>query len=1064
MPLHFAAFAPTLSSIAKFLGTQLKDPTMRILGMDVRSRAFHKAIESFLLALQDEYQRHEILPTILTELVESSVSTFVAAESLQEVLMKPFGDTDSFDPSVLSALWQETPGPAGVGRLAELPSGFDWDVVAASYLKAVRGILSETPQLREIWLAKNADDIKQALNSIRGVAPRFSADDYRRVLIEDFGTLKLSAIRSEYDQTCDDLGVPLQSIYIQQNVKEAFPPRDLSRDYRRKLQAEGRLHSDSDAIGESGLEDPSGAYQRAPIRPIREVLAEPSCQRLVILGDPGLGKSTLLQHIALDWAQGTSTSIPFVIELRKYSSDHAQPRSFLEFMESGTWSRCHVSQCELDRYMRHREVVVMFDGLDEVFDEALRSNIVAEIIGFARDYPNAKIIVTTRVMGYAVGSANPEHFRAAGFRQLTLQDFGDAEIERFVHKWYATTILNKGEQETLAARLITATVEHTAIGELAGNPLLLTMMVLLNRRKHLPRERLKLYESCAELLVEGWDAVRLLDRSEYLTHEDKIEILQRVAYEMQLERDGLGGNMISRTRLQRVLVSALHDRNVSAPRVAAQKIVRALTERDFMLCFTGDEQFAFVHRTFLEYFCAREYMSHLANGGNKDELIELFLTRWPDDTWREVLRLICAMAGPELASTLIGQSLTASGERQGWRAIFLAADCVSEIRQVGRVDTLRSAIEKALINLLEFKAVGEDENVRDNVDAETVSVRKEALGRIVKLWPEDKILMVLQSAARNQYWVVRFAAVEALVKHRKSEATRNWLMQLTADKSTLVIQAAIHGLAVGWPDEPTRELLLAMLASQDEHIPRSNIITELSQHWPEQTTWQWLADRAALDLGVGVTHNAVEELARRWRNDATMEWLIDRMKSDKRKDVRRIAAKHLAVYWQCEGARKQMLELASQHENPGAQDAALIGLARLRSEAIRRLIMDQISTLEDPNARQEIIGALVWVWGDEITMEFLLTCATQDKDVAVRQTAIHELTRHWRGESTHRLLLGRGIEVASGVRIQFLHELVRQWKDDRTRRVLAVVAEQSESAEVQGAARETLATWQGRIE
>jgi NACHT conflict system protein/NACHT domain-containing protein len=1048
MPLHLVALVPSSSSISSFLGKQLKDPTMKALGMDPLSKALRKAIESFLLALEEEYQRHEVLHTLLQASVEESISIFVGAEPVQEVLAEAFRNANSFDASAIVRLWRDIPGPGGEGNLIELPPAFDWNAVGASYLQAVRAIVSETPQLREIWLANNVDDIRRSLESMRGAMPRFSLEDYRRTLIEDFGTLKLSAIRLDCDRNLDDRSVPLQKVYVQQCVKAAFPPRDLSRDYRRKLHAEGRF-SGIPSGGDS--EDISGVYQRAPVLPIREVLNEPSC-RFVILGDPGLGKSTLLQHLALDWAQGASTSIPFVIELRKYTGDHAQPRNFLEFMESGTWSRCHLPQGELDQYMRERDVVVMFDGLDEIFDEALRSNIVTEIISFSRDYSHTKIIVTTRVMGYAVGSSNPDHFRSAGFQQVTLQYFSDSQIREFVEKWYASTILNEGERQDLAARLMVAAKESTAIRELAGNPLLLTMMVLLNRRNHLPRERLKLYEDCAELLVEGWDAVRQLDRSEYLTHEDKIEILQRVAFEMQLERDGLGGNMISESRLQSVLISALRDRDVSAPRIAAQKIVKALTERDFMLCSTGDNQFAFVHRTFLEYFCAREYVSHLANAGDKNELVELFGTRWPDDAWHEVLRLLCAMVGPDLASILIQELLDAGIQKQSARAIFLAAECVGEIRQAGRVEALRAAVHEQLVLLLEFEASGNDEEVRDEVDADSVSVRKGALDRIVQFWPGASTQRILKIAARNQYWVVRFGAVEALVKHWKDDATRQWLVDLTADRSGLVIQAAVHGLAAGWPDDGTRDLLLRLLESSNPHIPRSNVIRELSQIWPEQTTRQWLVDRAMHETDELGSHEAIRELARRFRDDVTGEWLMNLIVSGARKDLRTVAAQQLTENQGYAKFREQMIRLADQNEDLPSRDAALVGLSQIRDENIRSFILGRISRVEHFDVWSAIIWNFTWVWRDGKTKEFLLNCVLEDKCAEVHTTAIHQLARCWRKDSTQRLLLNRPNQFKAKPRILFVHELVRQWNDDRTRRILADVAAQDETAEVRLAA------------
>ena len=574
------------------------------------------------------------------ESVEDSVSSFINSEGVQEILARPFKDASSFDVSGLASLWREIPRANGEGKLVDLPLGFDWDSVGASYLSSVRAIVEETPELREIWLSHSVEEIRRSVEAIQGVPPRFSLEVYRRSVIEDFGTLKLSAIRVDCEPNCWDQGVFLQNVYVPQKVKEAFPPRDVSRDYRRRTHADTYPSDFSDQSVPYSLVD---MYRRAPVRRIQEVLRDPSCNRIVVLGDPGLGKSTLLEHLAMDWAQGVSTTIPFLIELRKYSRDHARPKSFLEYLEIGTWSSCRLPQREVDRILREWETVMLFDGLDEIFVEDLRANVVAEIVRFSRDYPRAKVIVTTRAMGYVIGSANPDHFRASGFRHFTLQDFDDTEIAEFVRKWYLTTISSNPEREVVTGRLLNAIAESRAIRELAGNPLLLTMMVLLNRRKHLPSERLKLYDSCAELLVEGWDAARHLDRSEHLTHDDKIEILQQIAFEMQQERGGLAGNAISENKLKRVLVSALQDRGVGTPKIVAEKIVEALAERDFMLCSIGDVQFAFVHRTFLEYFCAREFTQHLANAGGKDELLDVFRTRWRDDAWHEVLRLVCAM-------------------------------------------------------------------------------------------------------------------------------------------------------------------------------------------------------------------------------------------------------------------------------------------------------------------------------------------------------------------------------------------------------------------------------------
>src|SRR4051812_10385192 len=111
MPLQFASLVPGASSVAKFVAKQLKDPAMRALGMDPLSRAFRRAMESFLSALQGEYQRHQSLHTLLQNSIEESVSAFIEAESVQDVLAQPFTEIDSFHGSTLAGLWNDVPGP-----------------------------------------------------------------------------------------------------------------------------------------------------------------------------------------------------------------------------------------------------------------------------------------------------------------------------------------------------------------------------------------------------------------------------------------------------------------------------------------------------------------------------------------------------------------------------------------------------------------------------------------------------------------------------------------------------------------------------------------------------------------------------------------------------------------------------------------------------------------------------------------------------------------------------------------------------------------------------------------
>jgi predicted NACHT family NTPase len=424
------------------------------------------------------------------------------------------------------------------------------------------------------------------------------------------------------------------------------------------------------------------------------------------LGDPGSGKSTLLQYIALNWARTPlnnviSQPIPLLIELRSYSRDRnsGQCKDFLEFFHKGSVI-CRLNQHELHERLKAGKVLVMFDGLDEVFDPAQRDEVITDIHRFTNDYPNVRVIVTSRIIGY-----KPQRLRDAEFRHFMLQDLESEQIQDFIHRWHELTFTDEVDKVRKRERLQLAIKTSSAIGELAGNPLLLTMMAILNRNQELPRDRPELYKEASKVLLHQWDVEqKLLENpridSVAIDYKDKQAMLRQVAYHMQAADKGLAGNLIRGDDLERILTGYLKSIEVSQARTVGRLLIEQLRSRNFILCDLGADCYGFVHRTFLEYFCASEFVERFGKRGIEGGLTleelktEVFGKHWQDESWHEVLRLIAGMIDTSFAGQLIDYLMALDGEAEKFINLFLAAECLSEVRN-------RSHIEVTVKQLLE---------------------------------------------------------------------------------------------------------------------------------------------------------------------------------------------------------------------------------------------------------------------------------------------------------------------------------------------------------------------------
>lgn len=795
--------------------------------------AFGQALKEFLKLVQDGLEDADCWEA---EQYIDSFRQFVQDTTVLAELGKPFADAGC-DADRLAGRWQEL-------NLSPLPDEFSWVKVSRRYGNKVKAIIQASDDFRAIFNPRNLAVIQHYIRELAGIIPGFDLSSYREKLANTYGNLKLDKVDRD---TGYSYQIKLLKLFVAQNVREVQEtlPQiyELPKEHLERLKQTNQLEDDADIPPEI-LERYKQAYSQQPLRSVLEIIDdERSYPYTVILGDPGSGKSSLLQYIALRWAEAPieelpSQPIPFLIELRcyKHRQDKQQRQNFLEFFQQKSGFICSLDSQQLHELFQSGKAVVLFDGLDEVFEPSQREQAITDIIHFSSTYPQVRVMVTSRVIGY-----KPQRLRDARFRHFMLQDLELEQIYQFIDTWHDLAFTNSVNRERMRDRLRVAINSYTPIRELAGNPLLLTMMAILNRNQELPRDRVELYKKASEVLLQQWDLAReLVDDTKTIDLKDKQAMLRRVACQMQTNKKGMAGNLMSAGELENTITQYLSTIKVTHPQVSAESIIKKLRERNFILCFLGADYYAFVHRTFLEYFCAWQFVWQYEKERSLtlDALkAEVFGKYWQDESWHEVLRLIAGMLDARFTGEIIEYLIAQEGEAEKFSNLFLAAKCFSEVRNPSGI----SATATQLLNLLRaltkydlhyyYRSYGEEEKlVRE--------IRTKAVAAVATTWKDDPdtLAFLKQRATTDKYLFVRRAAVEALAAGWKDDPdTLPILRQLaTTDKNESVRRVAVRELARGWKDDPDTLPMLKQLATTDKNESvRSVAVQELARGWKD---------------------------------------------------------------------------------------------------------------------------------------------------------------------------------------------------------------------------------------
>ncbi|MCY7277558.1 MAG: NACHT domain-containing protein [Phormidesmis sp. CAN_BIN44] len=422
-------------------------------------------------------------------------------------------------------------------------------------------------------------------------------------------------------------------------------------------------------------------------------------QRIMVLADPGMGKTTLLRMEAGTIAQqeqqaladGSKTLeamiLPVWLRLSNLAEQVQQAtdtvlEAILKLVKA-EWDDQQFAKLQpsLDAKLRTGQCLLLLDALDEV-PRTLRDRLTEKLNDFARTY-SCPIICTSRIVGYTN--------LLSGATEVEIVPFNPKQRAIYIEKWFtnAADILD----ETVSAKnLIQELQSKPQIQGLAANSLLLSLICSLYQEKGitLPARRCQVYPKAVEYMLGKWciDNQRKTQAPAWI--DAKTELLEELAYQFTCESKELFDLRELRKKIEQYKKSDAASSDFED--IKPIDLITELAEQDGILQKLTEKDYLFFHRTFQEYFTAR----YLVRAGERG--IQLAKAHLWNYEWHETISLMVGLMDEPLN---LFQEILKEKDDIFHTQLLLAGRCLAEYEESINPLTIK-IIEKTVHEIHQF--------------------------------------------------------------------------------------------------------------------------------------------------------------------------------------------------------------------------------------------------------------------------------------------------------------------------------------------------------------------------
>ena len=348
---------------------------------------------------------------------------------------------------------------------------------------------------------------------------------------------------------------------------------------------------------------------------------------LMVLGQPGAGKSTFLRRIGLEALKRDDSGyghncIPVFLELKRFNTGTVD----IEQAIAREFETCNFPDParSAKRLLEDGKLLVLLDGLDEVPTQQM-DQAITQIQDFCDRYSQNRFIASCRTAA---------RIRFSQFVDVIMADFDEEQIQQFITNWFRS----KNDQELGTAQKcweLLQEPEYASTRELAQTPLLLTFLCLVfDDAQTFPKQRAMLYKDALDVLLKRWASEKRIQRDPI--YQDLTLPLE----EMMLAEIACRSFVKDKLFIpkQEVIdhIKTFLAGNLNAPKhLDGELVLQAIQIQQGILVERSRYVLSFSHLTLQEYLTAQHIVNH-----NVQPLVKRYLT---DQRWREVFQLVAGL-------------------------------------------------------------------------------------------------------------------------------------------------------------------------------------------------------------------------------------------------------------------------------------------------------------------------------------------------------------------------------------------------------------------------------------